>query len=105
MEKDFENIGPYNDQEAAYAISRLANHPYVYRVSRYLFPGEPVNTLRKALKKIHTVDEFQQIVMNQAVGWVLENTTDGLTYEGIENVKAIDGKQIVCRSSQRLHEY
>ena len=90
--KDFENIGPYNDQEAAYAISRLANHPYVYRVSRYLFPGEPSNTLRKALKKIHTVDEFQQIVMNQAVGWVLDNTTEGLTYEGIENVKGIKGK-------------
>ena len=90
--KDLENIGPYDDQEAAEAIARLANHPYVYRVSRYLFPGEPANTLRKALKKIHTVDEFQQIVMNQAVGWVLENTTDGLTYEGIENVKGIEGK-------------
>ena len=78
--KNYESIGPYNDQEAADAIARLANHPYVYRLSRYLFPGEPVNTLRKALKKIHTVDEFQQIVMNQAVGWVLDNTTDGLTY-------------------------
>ena len=90
--KDLENIGPYDDLEAAEAIARLSNHPYVYRVSRYLFPGEPVNTLRKALKKIHTVDEFQQIVMNQAVGWVLDNTTDGLTYEGIENVKGIEGK-------------
>ena len=90
--KNYESIGPYNDQEAADAIARLANHPYVYRLSRYLFPGEPVNTLRKALKKIHTVDEFQQIVMNQAVGWVLDNTTDGLTYEGIENVQSINGK-------------
>lgn len=90
--KGYESIGPYNDQEAAQAIARLANHPYVYRLSRYLFPGEPVNTLRKALKNIHTVDEFQQIVMNQAVGWVLDNTTDGLTYEGIENVKGIEGK-------------
>ena len=90
--KEYEGIGPYTDQEAADAIARLANHPYVYRLSRYLFPGEPVNTLRKALKKIHTVDEFQQVVMNQAVGWVLDNTTEGLTYEGIENVKGIEGK-------------
>ncbi|MBO4844658.1 MAG: acyltransferase [Bacteroidales bacterium] len=90
--KEYEGIGPYTDQEAADAIARLANHPYVYRLSRYLFPGKPVNTLRKALKKIHTVDEFQQVVMNQAVGWVLDNTTEGLTYEGIENVKGIEGK-------------
>ena len=64
---EFEDISPYDDEEAVKALNKVANHPAVLAISGYLFPDKPVTYLRNALKSVHSVDEFQEVVMNDAV--------------------------------------
>ena len=87
-----DDIRPFTDEEAKSALAKVARHPMVGVLSKYLFPNEPVNTLRKMLKSIDSVDEFQSAIMSKAVEWVLRNTVDTFTYDGIENIQGIDGK-------------
>ena len=101
MNTNFDDIAPYTDEEALEAIARLANHRYTGLVSKYIFPDKPYNYLKNLLKEVKSVDEFQEIVMGQAVGWVLDNTTEGFTYEGIENVKQFGDRKFLVMSNHR----
>ena len=89
---EFESICPYNDAEAVEALNKVANHPAVLAISEYLFPDEPIFFLRNALKSVHNIDELQEIVMNKAVSWVMDNTIHNFSYDGISYIKEIKGK-------------
>ena len=87
---DFSDIAPFNDEEAAAALARVSLHPNVPWISKFLFPDKPNTFLGDVLKNIHTVDEFQQIVMSKAIQWVIDNTITEFTYAGIENLKSLN---------------
>ena len=53
----FEDIAPYNDEEAAAALSKLAEHPNVPWISKYIFNNQPETYLRDILRSIRTVDD------------------------------------------------
>ena len=89
---EFDSICPYNDEEAVAALGKVANHPAVLAISEYLFPDQPVTYLRNALKSVRSIDEFQKIVMNDAVNWCIEHTVDHFSYDGISYIKGIKGK-------------
>ena len=86
---DFSDIAPFNDEEAAAALARVSNHPNVPWVSKFLFPDKPHTYLRDLLLSIHTVDEFQHIVMSKAIQWVIDNTITEFTYDGIEILRGM----------------
>lgn len=83
---EFESICPYNDEEAAEALSKLAEYPVVGQASQYFFPEESPDYLKNVLKSIKTVDDFQVLVMQKFVRWVLEHTADEFTYDGVANI-------------------
>ena len=89
---EFEDISPYDDEEAVKALNKVANHPAVLAISGYLFPDKPVTYLRNALKSVHSVDEFQEVVMNDAVSWCIDHTVHNFSYDGISYIKGIKGK-------------
>ncbi len=99
---EFDNICPYNDEEAAKALSEVANHPAVMVLSGYFFPDQPITYLRNALKSVQSVDEFQQLIMNQAVSWVIDNTIHNFSYSGIENVRQLPGKFLVMSNHRDI---
>jgi len=88
---EFSDIAPFNDEEAAAALSRISLHPATPWVSKYIFPNQPETYLRDILQSIHSVDEFQSLVMSRAVEWVIKTTVNEFTYNGLENIKSIDG--------------
>lgn len=92
LTNEFEDISPYSDEEAAQALARVANHPMVLVISKYLFPREKRTFLRDVMKQIQTVDEFQHAVMAHAVRWVIESTMHNFSYDGINNIKGKDCK-------------
>lgn len=92
IEDKIAQIEPYTDEQVEEAVRKMAMHPEVFAISKFLFPDEPAWTLRNLLKDIHTADEFQRAVMEKAVEWVIDNTTKGLTYSGIEGLKEFGGK-------------
>lgn len=88
---DFENISPYSDEEAVAALYKVADHPAVLAISEYLFPSEPMTFLRDALKSVHSIDEYQQMIMSRAVDWVIKNTIHNFSYDGIRYIKEHGG--------------
>ena len=89
--EDLENIQPYNDEEAVAALHKLARHPAVLVISKYIFPELPINTLKKMLLDVKGVDDFQHQIVSKAVSVVVGRSSSGFTYEGLENLSGIGG--------------
>ena len=83
---EFESISPYTDAEAAEAISKLAEFPLLSQVSQQFFPEEEPEFLKNLLKQIKTIDDFQILVMQKFVRWVLEHTAKNFSYDGVSNI-------------------
>ena len=62
---EFKSISPYTDAEAAEALSTLADYPVVNQASQYFFPEESPDFLKNLLKKINTIDEFIEYLMDR----------------------------------------
>lgn len=89
--EDLENIQPYNDEEAVAALHKLARHPAVLVISKYIFPELPINTLKKMLLDVKGVDDFQHQIVSKAVSVVVGRSSAGFTYEGVENLAKVGG--------------
>lgn len=96
---EFESISPYTDAEAAEALSKLAEYPLVGNVSQHFFPEESPDFLKNLLKSINTIDEFQVLVMQKFVRWVLEHTARNFSYDGISNIDK--DKKFLAMSNHR----
>ena len=101
-QNDYTDIAPFNDEEAAAALARVSIHPNVPWISKLMFPDKPETFLRDILRNIHSVDEFQTIVMSKAIDWVIEHTCTALTYDGVENVKAIGGPYLAMSNHRDI---
>ena len=88
----YEDIAPYNDEEAVAALAKVANHPNVPWISKYIFSNQPETYLRDILKSIHSIDEFQKLVMSYAIEWVIEKSVHNFSYDGLTKLQAIPGR-------------
>ena len=96
---EFESISPYTDEEAAEALSKLVEFPLLSKVSQQFFPEEDPDFLKNVLKSIKTIDEFQVLVMQKVVRWVLEHTAKNFSYDGISNINP--DKKFLALSNHR----
>ena len=96
---EFEGISPYTDEQASEALGKLAEHPLVGQASHYFFPEEAPDFLKNVLKRIKTIDEFQVLVMQRFVRWVLEHTAKNFSYDGISNIDP--SKKFLALSNHR----
>ena len=96
---EFQSIRPYTDAEAAEALSKLADFPLLPKVSQQFFPSESPDFLKNTLKQIQTVEQFQVLVMQRFVRWVLENTARNFSYDGISNID--QSKKFLALSNHR----
>lgn len=88
---EFNDIAPFGDEDASAGLSKVANHPAVPWVSKYIFPNQPETYLRDILRSIKTVDQFQSMVMSKAVEWVIKTTVNEFSYDGLDKLKAVKG--------------
>ena len=98
----FEAICPYSDEEAAKALAEISRHPAVPVISKALFPDEKITFLADALRSINSIDEFQTIIMSKAVDWCLDHTVHNFSYDGVSNLKAIDGKFLMMSNHRDI---
>ena len=96
---EFKSISPYTDAEAAEALSKLAEVPFLPHISQQFFPNEAPDFLKNVLKSIKTIDQFQTLVMQRFVRWVLENTAKNFSYDGISNIDP--SKKFLALSNHR----
>ena len=83
---EFESISPYTDEEAAEALTKLAEFPLLSQISQQFFPEESPDFLKNLLRSIKTIDDFQILVMQKFVRWVLEHTARNFSYDGVSNI-------------------
>lgn len=83
-EFNFDDMRPYYDSEIADAIERVCNNEEFVKVLPYIFPDADPNVIVEKVMQIKTADDFQKIVMTRFLGNLVENTSDGLTNNGID---------------------
>ena len=96
---EFESISPYTDEQASEALGKLADYPAVAQASRYFFPEESPDFLKNVLKQIKTIDQFQVLVMQRFVRWVIDHTAKNFSYDGISNIDP--SKKFLALSNHR----
>jgi hypothetical protein len=69
------------------------------KVSQQFFPEEDPDFLKNVLKSIKTIDQFQVLVMQKVVRWVLEHTAKNFSYDGVSNISA--DKKFLALSNHR----
>ncbi|MBQ6310809.1 MAG: 1-acyl-sn-glycerol-3-phosphate acyltransferase [Bacteroidales bacterium] len=79
----FDGIRPYYDSEIPASISRMRTFEYLNDISDFLQIEGGGNTMRSALDKCRTVDDFQDKIMAMVMDHVLSRTSAGVEYSGL----------------------
>lgn len=95
----FSDIIPYNDEEAVAALTRVAESAVIPKISQYFYPEKPAGYLAHKIKKVGSIDEFQQLVMTDIVERILRISAKNFTFEGIDNIPR--GKAFLALSNHR----
>ena len=85
FEAEFEKIRPYNDSEVKDAIEELLTDDNFDKISKY-FISEPKAESLKELREINTIEEFQNKYSHRFVRRIINETTDGLTSSGSDEI-------------------
>lgn len=83
---DFEDIRPYIDSEINPAMHRIADDSHFGAVASYLFPGLETGQLRNTIRAIHSVDEFQEQIMDRVIWSIVDNSMTRLTWDGLDRI-------------------
>lgn len=99
---EFEGICPYTDEEACQALRGLADHKYVAQASKFIYPDEEPTYLGNLFKGLHSIDEFQSLVMRALVERVIETTGHTFSYDGISNLTTSDRKFLIMSNHRDI---
>lgn len=83
---EFESISPFSDDEACAALKMIADHPFIAKASNFIFPDEEPTHMGELLKSLHSIDEFQTLVMQKMVERVIATTGHSFSYDKISNI-------------------
>ncbi len=83
---NFDDTRPYNDNEIPDAIKRVSENIHFYEVIKSIFPDVDLRTFTDDFRKIKTIDEFQEQVMDKAIRSILKQTTASFSYTGLETL-------------------
>ncbi|MBI9103631.1 MAG: 1-acyl-sn-glycerol-3-phosphate acyltransferase [Spirochaetales bacterium] len=99
MNNEFNDIRPYSEEEFPEVLHRLVNSPYLHETLRKIkWPGCPLilrgvanlvikQFIRKQMRGIKTREDFQQkLIIDKFMHWIIENTTNGLSFSGHEKL-------------------
>lgn len=82
----FSDICPYTDEETVAALSKIASHPFISKISQYFYPEKPAGYMSSQLKKIRSVEQLQVQVVSKVVERVLMKSAKNFTFQGAENL-------------------
>ena len=85
-EQPFDEIMPYNDQQTSEALLRLTKEPFFFRIMKYFFPEKSKDEIISEISRLTTVKEWQVTFMHPIVYHIIDNTSDGLTYSGFDQL-------------------
>jgi hypothetical protein len=88
MNKKFDDIRPYFDTELPAAMARIADSEYFSVLSKFVFPNKDISEVQQMIRNYTNTDDFQRETMCEFNRQTVVQTTDGLTYSGMEYLDA-----------------
>lgn len=85
-EFDFEDLRPYYESEVADVMKRMANNPTYLRIMNYLVPGISEEQAKQKALSIKSIRQFQMDYMSGAIWQIVNNSSAGLTYSGLDQL-------------------
>ena len=82
----FDDIRPYTDEEIPAAMERIAADDTFTFLASYIFPDEEHETIRRMVRNIRTIDEFQEKVMWHVNDIIEKRSMSSLTFEGLDGL-------------------
>jgi len=89
---EFESISPYSDEEAVKALRQIADHPLLAQGSKFIFPDKGSDFLGGLLRRVTSIEDFQNTVMSRMVERVIAVSIHNFSYDGFSNIANIKGK-------------
>lgn len=84
--KRFDDIRPYNAEEIPGAMQRIAYSSSFPILAAYVYPGEPLEVVRKRIAGYRTVREFQTETMRIVNKRVIENSITEFSCSGLDKL-------------------
>ncbi len=86
-DEQFDDIRPFRDEEMYEVANRLFRHPSIVKLIENFFPGQTSDSLIEQMGQFKTIFDFQNIILRHVVAKILESSSDGFTYTGVENIR------------------
>lgn len=77
----FQDYRPYSDAEIPDAMLRIVSDPVFPKVADYVYPGVPLEDVKRKVASITTVYDLQVVIMRDALERVMRNSMTEFTYE------------------------
>lgn len=85
-EFDFETLRPFYDNESEAVMARIAHYDSYHKAMQYLWPEMTLEEITEKALKIKSPCEFQTEFMRGAIWKIIDTTSTGLTWSGLENL-------------------
>ncbi len=82
----YDELRPYNETEAKEAILRIQKNDNFFKIFQFIFPELSKFEFIELFNTVHSIQDFQTKIMSKIVSRIINNSTHGLTYSGIENI-------------------
>lgn len=86
LDKAFEKIRPYNDEEVPAAINRILNNGTFIGFIKDFFHTKNLPTYISQLKMVKSINDFQRFVIFPLTTKLIHKTTKGLIVKGLKNL-------------------
>lgn len=82
----FDDIRPYNAEEIPDAMQRIAASPSFPILAAYVYPDEPLETVRQRIAGYKTVRQFQEETMSMVNERIIRNSITDFSCSGLEKL-------------------
>ena len=85
-EFDFETLRPYYDSESEEVMNRIAYHESYHAAMSFLYPSLSKDDIINKALNTKSPYEFQTGYMRHAIWHIVNNSSSGLTYSGLDKL-------------------
>lgn len=85
-EFDFQSLRPYYDHEVEPVMKRMTEDPLYMQLMSYLWKGIRREEAMQKATDVKSIMDFQYNYMNEAIWKIVDFSSDGLSWSGIENL-------------------
>lgn len=83
----YEEFRPYNEAETKEAILRVTKDERFFKAIKFFYPNYTKKDYNNLVGTLNSIKDFQINIMHNIIHKIVDNSSTGLTYSGIENVK------------------